>query len=316
MDLFQENRKSLTLRASKRLALLKEAFQEPGNDVKEKVPRHTWALLLVCEMKFVERYIEHCKDNGHETGSCRAQDILEMWISPEEPSTANIQDCSVDEESVTTESDSVDDLGSTIIAQVRERDADKCVITSHSTSMLCDICPDWLLRSPSHRFWLDLRSWYDTHTVDRWKRRLFPSLYNPEPVETIQNYISLSPILRKYWEWGNFVLRPHPKRRHYYKKEPKVQIFWLPSHGCYRNDKICIFKKPGQIRKGTTVKLVGFESEELKDLKSGDWITLTTPDPVKLPLPSWDLLELRFIMTLFARFAGKIVPEDGSNQGK
>lgn len=36
MDQLQENKRGLTFRTSKRLALLKEAFQEPGNDEKRR----------------------------------------------------------------------------------------------------------------------------------------------------------------------------------------------------------------------------------------------------------------------------------------
>ncbi|RAK90053.1 hypothetical protein BO79DRAFT_144904 [Aspergillus costaricaensis CBS 115574] len=316
MNLFQKNKSSLTFRTSKRLALLKEAFQEPGNDEKEKVPRCTWAILLVCEMEFFEEYINSCAAEGHKSPKTFDEmDLLEEWTNTGELSMANKYVGSVDQMNTTIESDSDDDFCSTIMAKVRERDADKCVITSQSTSMLCDICPDHLLQEFSYSFWIRLLGWWDFETVQRWKLPLFPNHPHYEAEETIQNYISLSPVLRKYWEWGDFVLRPHPKHRVCHR-EIQVQIFCLPLQDHCWSDKICIFSKPPRIRKGTTVKLVGFESEELKDLKSGDWITLTTPDPVKLPLPSWDLLELRFIMTIFARFAGTIVPEEGCNQDK
>ncbi|RAH62900.1 hypothetical protein BO85DRAFT_494357 [Aspergillus piperis CBS 112811] len=194
MDLFQENKSSLTFRTRKRLALLKEAFQEPGNDEKEKVPRYTWAILLVCEMEFFEEYRKWCAADGHKNrGIFDEFDILEAWTN--------------------IESDSDDDFCSNIMAKVRERDADKCVITSQSTSMLCDICPDHLLQKFSYRFWSGLLQWWDFETVQRWKLPLFPNHPHTEAVETIQNYISLSPVLRKYWEWGDFVLRPHPKHK-------------------------------------------------------------------------------------------------------
>ncbi|GLA59215.1 hypothetical protein AtubIFM55763_000060 [Aspergillus tubingensis] len=231
MDQLQENKSSLTFRTSKRLALLKKAFQEPGNDEKEQVPRCTWAILLVCEMEFLEEYIWLYAAYGHKyRESFSEMDLLRGWTNTGELSMANIYDGSVDEKNNTIESDSDDDLSSTIMAKVRERDADK---------------------------------------------------YHRERLRELQ-----------------------------------VQIFWLPLQDHCWSDKICVFSKPPRIRKGTTVKLVGLESEELKDLKSGDWITLTTPDPERLPLPSWDLLELRFIMTIFARFAGKGVPEEGCNKDK
>ncbi|GLA90815.1 hypothetical protein AtubIFM57143_000422 [Aspergillus tubingensis] len=317
MDQLQENKSSLTFRTSKRLALLKKAFQEPGNDEKEQVPRCTWAILLVCEMEFLEEYIWLYAAYGHKyRESFSEMDLLRGWTNTGELSMANIYDGSVDEKNNTIESDSDDDLSSTIMAKVRERDADKCVITSHSTSMLCDICPSHPLPGFGCNFcWFDLLGWWRFETRQRWKLPLFPNHPHIEAVETIQNYILLSPVLRKYWEWGDFVLRPHPDHRERLR-ELQVQIFWLPLQDHCWSDKICVFSKPPRIRKGTTVKLVGLESEELKDLKSGDWITLTTPDPERLPLPSWDILELRFIMTIFARFAGKGVPEEGCNKDK
>ncbi|PWY63837.1 hypothetical protein BO83DRAFT_393125 [Aspergillus eucalypticola CBS 122712] len=317
MDLFQNNKSSLTFRTSKRLALFKGAFQEPGNDEKEKVPRCVWAILLVCEMKLLDGFIKWWAPDGHKNrDTFRIMRVLKEWTNTTKLFIANVYDGSVDEKNTTIESDSDDDVCSTIMANVRERDADKCVITSQSTSMLCDICPDHLLQELSfHKFWAELYGWWKIETVKRWKQPLFPNFPHIEAVETIQNYISLSPVLRKYWEWGDFVLRPHPDHRERLR-ELKVQVFWLTLQDHCWSDKICVFSKPPRIRKGTTVKLIGFESEELKDLKSGDWITLTTPDPERLPLPSWDLLEFRFIMTIFARFAGKIVPEEGCNQEK
>ncbi|OJJ72526.1 hypothetical protein ASPBRDRAFT_123602, partial [Aspergillus brasiliensis CBS 101740] len=240
------------------------------------------------------------------------EDTLEGWNQAEEPSMLGIHDCSADEKSTTTESDSDDGF----ISDIRERDADKCAITSYSNAMCCEICPDHLLRSPATDqwglqvlFWMALELWWAPETVTRWMKPIFPNPKKPEAVETIRNYITLSPVLKKYWEWGDLVLRPNPKDKEN-KKELRVQIAWLPSQDHYWKDTVSIRLEPPLIKETALSELVVYQSELFKHVKTGDWITLTTPDPERLPLPSYDLLEMRFVMSLLVRLSGKIVREE------
>ncbi|GKZ38770.1 hypothetical protein AbraIFM66950_011234 [Aspergillus brasiliensis] len=240
------------------------------------------------------------------------EDIVQGWIHTEEPSMSDVHGNSIDAKSTTTESNGDDGF----ISDIRERDADKCAITSYSNAMFCEICPDHLLRSPATGqrglqvpFWMALELWWVAETVARWMKAIFPNPKKPEAVETIRNYITLSPMLKKYWEWGDLVLRPNPKDKEN-KKELRVQIAWLPLQDHFWKDTVSIRLKPPLIKETALSELVVYQSELFKHVKTGDWITLTTPDPERLPLPSYYLLEMRFVMSLLVRLSGKIVREE------
>ncbi|GKZ76964.1 hypothetical protein AnigIFM56816_009073 [Aspergillus niger] len=279
------------------------------------VPRHTWAALVVCDDRFLKTFIQNLDKNGNEaiqSLNVVVRAMLKGWLNTEKKSMSNIHDGLDDEKNTTSESNDDDDDDvciSTILDQVRRRDASKCAISSYSPSMLCEICPEHLLRSPvtgrSSFFWKYLEFFWDPRRVKAWKRPIFADPESPEVADTMRNYITLSPVLRKYWEWGYLVLRPNPKNI-VNKYELKVQFVWLPQQNHFWKELVSVDLLPPPAERKAVAELVGFQSEQFKDLKPGDWITLTTPDPERLPLPSWELLELRFALTLLVRLAGNL----------
>ncbi|GKZ22982.1 hypothetical protein AbraIFM66951_001503 [Aspergillus brasiliensis] len=216
----QDSLVKLTTITEEDRALLELLIEARGND--DVVSRHTWAALMVCDpiniVFLVGCFAAHMSSDlvniMFRTFDRAAEDIVQGWIHTEEPSMSDVHDNSIDAKSTTTESDSDDGF----ISDIRERDADKCAITSYSDAMFCEICPDHLLRYPvtdqgglEVPFWEALGLWWPPETVTRWLKAIFPDFKKPEGVETIRNYITLSPVLKKYWEWGDLVLRPNPK---------------------------------------------------------------------------------------------------------
>ncbi|GCB17452.1 hypothetical protein AAWM_00337 [Aspergillus awamori] len=278
------------------------------------VPRHTWAALVGCDDKFLKVLLDKLDENGNEAFqslNAVVRAMLKRWLNTEELSMSSIHDGLDDEKNTTSESNDDDDdvCISTILDQARRRDASKCAISSYSPSMLCEICPDHLLRSPatgrSSSFWKYLEIFWEHRRVKAWKRPIFADPESLEVADTMRNYITLSPVLRKYWEWGYFALRPNPNNI-VNKHELKVQFVWLPQQNHSWEELVSTDLLPPVAERKAVAELVGFQSEQFKDLKSGDWITLTTPDPERLPLPSWELLELRGALTALVRMAGNL----------
>jgi hypothetical protein len=51
-------------------------------------------------------------------------------------------------------------------------------------------------------------------------------------------------------------------------------------------------------------------AETKKLIASGDVITMTTDDPVTLSLPSWDLLQMQWVLQRLSAISGAAEPQD------
>jgi hypothetical protein len=53
-----------------------------------------------------------------------------------------------------------------------------------------------------------------------------------------------------------------------------------------------------------------FHGLTLTAINSGDRIAMTTNDPVKLPLPSWDLLDMQWVLQRLSTISGAGEPQN------
>ncbi|RAL12978.1 HNH endonuclease signature motif containing protein [Aspergillus homomorphus CBS 101889] len=129
----------------------------------------------------------------------------------------------------------------------------------------------------------------------RWQKVIFSDTLDPtRAVGTVENLICLSSSLHMLWDKGYLVFRPPAERPSPDSKEMTVELFWRGDH---------------QTMGMGAGKSCGSE------IKSGDQVMLKTDDPKLRPLPSYDLLELHFVMQQLILLSGVGITSDEDTTG-
>lgn len=132
--------------------------------------------------------------------------------------------------------------------------------------------------------------------------------------------ICLGANAKLLWENAHFALRPLEQSPD--QSTMKIQLFWQKpiSDGIQRVDLLKIprssrgyhdeFSLCNLARPDTILGQDGVIATT--NIKSGDIFTLTTSDPVNLPLQSWPLLEMQWYLQRVAGMSGKTIfdPDD------
>ncbi|RAL03192.1 HNH endonuclease signature motif containing protein, partial [Aspergillus ibericus CBS 121593] len=195
------------------------------------------------------------------------------------------------------------------IRQCRTRDK-MCVIT-HCPADLTDVIhlypfsmsvPD---APGASTFWDGLRRFWKKERVDAWHQAIFGDLSGTEKTE---NLICLDPWAHRLHAKGYFALEP--VRTDPEGKWMVLRIWWLKvnaSGGAVRLSNIPDL--PGDVEPADYgIGMMNFRTQ--KPIRSGDEITLQTPDPVNLPLPDIRILELQWMMNRVAAMRGGAEPDD------
>lgn len=124
------------------------------------------------------------------------------------------------------------------------------------------------------------------------------------------NIICLSPTAHTYWNKGYFVL--HPTFLSADKKTLVITFYWQVKFN--GNEDVNLQTQPPSTRDlenngDSRVGLAVF-GDAFHKIKSAETFTITTDDPVKLPLPSFELLRLQFFLQRVAGMAGAAEPVD------
>jgi hypothetical protein len=172
-------------------------------------------------------------------------------------------------------------------------------------------------RGAQTNFWRLLGVFWTTDRVAEWKNKIFPNPNHPDTgIEACFNLISLCPDAHWYWNKGRFALKPLEISDD--KKKLTVQFFWQPQYSHENKDPVDLLEEPLSSRdlrfteKGEIRYSLAREEEDgsLRRIKSGDIFTLTTDDPVVRPLPSWELLDMQWVLQrLTAMSGGAGMPE-------
>ena len=160
-------------------------------------------------------------------------------------------------------------------------------------------------------FWRLLKVFWDDDHVDKWRNKIFPDPQHPDTgVESCFNLICLTATAHTYWGNGNFALKPLKLSED--EKELTIQFFWQPQYNHKLHDHVDLLKEPLSSKglnlvekdKGKCFLDRLLEDESSRRIRSGDIFTLTTDDPGSRPLPSWELLEMQWILQRITAMSG------------
>ncbi|KAJ5383831.1 hypothetical protein N7517_001742 [Penicillium concentricum] len=210
-----------------------------------------------------------------------------------------------------------------------ERDDFSCVTTNFPQVDVAHIYPLSLMKSQSSGnnkctdtyddFWKTLHMFWRKDQVDKWEARLT----GPCGTELCENLLSLCPNAHRLWGAFYFVLQPLHLRDD--GKELIIRFYWLPE---VTRDKVQVQDKPS-ISLHPPAELLNLRVENtdgsVHKMNSGDLVIFQTKDPESLPLPSWNLLQMQWILHRIGALSGAAnVPmktwdcdseDEGSNMG-
>lgn len=203
----------------------------------------------------------------------------------------------------------------------KQRDDGKCVLTKAGDPDAAHIFPYSILNKSANtprlnytaqaNFWVFLRVFWDDDHVDKWRNKIFPDPQHPDTgFESCFNLICLAKHAHGYWNSGRFALKPLSLSDD--EKDLTVQFFWQPQYDHKYNDRVDLLKEPLSseglkfLKKGKGAYFLCRLSEDLSTryIQSGDIFTLTTDDPGSRPLPSWELLEMQWILQRITAMSG------------
>ena len=157
-------------------------------------------------------------------------------------------------------------------------------------------------------FWKLLNLFWDSDRIQRWKIKIFPNLEHPNTgVQACFNLICLSPNAHTMWSRGIFA--PKPLAISNDQTSLAVQFFWQPRRNHSYEERIDLMEVPLRSENLRRVDndywLCCLESDRsYRGIQSGQKFSFITNDPVYQPLPSWDLLEMQWILQRLVRMSG------------
>ncbi|KAJ0415237.1 hypothetical protein BJY00DRAFT_317998 [Aspergillus carlsbadensis] len=115
-------------------------------------------------------------------------------------------------------------------------------------------------------------------------------------MESITNEITLDSAARMMWDEGNIGLKPLSVSSD--RTAMEVEIHYLPEHdGSPMDLETC----PADLTVREPFLLNPVTGSEIG---SGDVISLVTPSPDRFPLPDFDLLEMRWVLSRLVALSG------------
>ncbi|PGH27750.1 hypothetical protein AJ80_00538 [Polytolypa hystricis UAMH7299] len=197
----------------------------------------------------------------------------------------------------------------------RKRDNNRCIITKADVLVdVANVFPfsmrglqtpvDGIIGAP----WDVLRQFWTDARVSSW----YTSITTAAGTETVEKLLSLAPHVHAYHGRAYFALQPRILSED--KKQLTVGFYWLP-HMSKLPKKVSLLTTPeipnsldmhgDPVR---SVKLWNIQSEQ--KICSGDELLFETADPKRLPLPSWELLDMQWVLQRLLALAGAADAED------
>ncbi|OJJ42437.1 hypothetical protein ASPZODRAFT_170112 [Penicilliopsis zonata CBS 506.65] len=157
-------------------------------------------------------------------------------------------------------------------------------------------------------FWETLRMFWSKEKVRVWEK----AVLGEKGTEVCQNLICLAPTVHRLWRKAKFALKPEELSED--QKTLTVRFFWL-SDSRYHRKEIGLppYIAPGLDR--STGNTVLMNSETMQIISSGDILEFKTDDPENHPLPSFDILELQWMLHRVTALSGaaEATDEDDSS---
>jgi len=164
------------------------------------------------------------------------------------------------------------------------------------------------------RFWDLLRIFWGDERVQTWNRSIFPFHDNPSTgVDVVFNLVCLAPQAHRMWNEGAFALKPLDGSDEY---KLEVEFVWQTRYKLPSSSTVDLLKVPVSSRGLNRSSVPSDDTNQMTldwkdygpDLKSyplcsGDRFTFTTTDPVNLPLPSKELLNMQWTLQRLSAMA-------------
>ncbi|KAI9038072.1 uncharacterized protein KD926_011310 [Aspergillus affinis] len=144
-------------------------------------------------------------------------------------------------------------------------------------------------------FWSTLKFFWSPAHIAAWEKELL----GPKGTEVCPNLMTLVNMAHKLWEHARFALRPLSITED--KKSLKVQFYWLPRLDYSHSRSMTRIPHPfpedlssSESKDRTLAKLYHMETD--LQVKSKDILTFRTANPITHPLPSFNLLEMQWVL--------------------
>lgn len=134
--------------------------------------------------------------------------------------------------------------------------------------------------------------------VKAWEARLT----GPAGTELCENLLCLAPHVHRLWGDCCFALQPLHLRDD--GKELVTRFYWLPEA---MRETVQVQDKPSiSLHPPAETFNLWFENTDgsARKMNSGDLVIFQTKDPETLPLPSWDLLQMQWILHRISALSG------------
>lgn len=208
--------------------------------------------------------------------------------------------------------------------QARARDHNMCLLTAHGRSTIesVHIMPGSLNGQVSGELhyttaWAELKLFWGKDKAQEWRNRLEEG--DLIDTEKVYNVMTLDSQVKDYWEKGLIAFRPIRVNRD--QTEIQIAFHWLPykrSLGEIHQIHILPIEDPpfrgpeyrpseGEQREDGSHVII--HAETGKKICSGHVFTVRTDDKEHRPLPSFELLELRWHLSRIAVMGGYPMPK-------
>ncbi|OOQ84786.1 hypothetical protein PEBR_28856 [Penicillium brasilianum] len=211
--------------------------------------------------------------------------------------------------------------------QALARDRQQCVLTAllQPTLQVSHILPFKLnkITTVEDTVWPWLEAFWGEERVEAWKNQLLRNPDGSMNTEFTANLMTLSIQVHQYWDSAICAFRPIGVNEE--RTKLKVAFHWLPlpldkvrrhqptltlSHP-YPDLPRGFVQGPREKEELTMMRLYHQVSDEV--IPSGYIFDITTPDPVAKPLPSTELLELKWHLSRIASMQGAAEDEDSDS---
>ena len=154
------------------------------------------------------------------------------------------------------------------------------------------------LRDGKRQEFFDTLRYFWGNKVDAWER----AISNLENISQSANLLCLCSHVDELWNVGYFGLKPLGSSDD--GKKVRVQFHWLPENRFVTNKSLGdVTLRPERAGfSPRSCKLWNCDTE--KKFASGDVLEFRTRDPLRLPLPSFELLELRWHFSRILSMSG------------
>lgn len=199
-----------------------------------------------------------------------------------------------------------------ILPQSLERDGKQCVITKMGAAVESAHIYPYSLRSLSGlecgKFWRALAMFWPESVIEDWKS----DVSGGGDTERCANRISLSADAHVFYRKGLFALKPVSMSED--QKCLELEFHWLlpvPRS----SSTVLLSNKPSleESLDGSTERACLFDTTTDRRISSGHRIRMETDDPVRLPLPSVELLKLQWALQRLASLSGAAELYDSLN---